>query len=484
MRAVPIAMVSVCLVLALAAAAMSLATLESFDPVPGDPDLALGSYTHPAGGPTLDLSVGIGSGVYRGPLDVFPLSIWDVLFQRFHFGRLRNPVEDAFWTVSDRGPNFQCEEASLVIGLADTVACPAAGAVAAGVGRIYPRPDYSPSIFRVLLLRDGTFRIAKTIPLRTLHGHPVLGLPNPLTVATTEVPRDGNAQVIARDAGSVDAEALVRVPLFGGRFLIGEENGPSILEVTDDGRVSKRFVPAGTEQDFTAPAGGLAPADYAIEGSLPAILAKRRLNRGIESLAISPDFRFVYALLQSPLDNPTGSGAVRDSGRLRLLKLRIHWRPEGSSLEPVGEWVYLLEPAATFIQLGESAALRRRDLRVSEMLRVGPERFLVLERTDLITILYEVELTTGTNILGSPFDDLATSPSLEQVADLAAVGITPLAKTQRLIASSLPGANPQFPQKLEGLAIARDGRLVVINDDDFGITNQRTRIDLVTGALD
>jgi hypothetical protein len=479
MRAVRMAALSVGLVLVLAASAMSLVTLESFDPVPGDPDLVLGTYTHPAGGPTLDLSVGIGSGAYRGPLDFFPFSVWDFLFRLLHIGHGGNPVEDAVWTVSDRGPNFQCEEAPLVIGLTDAVACPAEGAVAAGVGRIYPRPGYSPSIFRVLLLRDGTFRLAKTIPLRTRNGHPVLGLPNPLTVATTEVPRDGTAKVIGQDAGSVDAEAIVHVPLFGGRFLIGEENGPSLLEVTDTGRVLKRFVPAGTEHDFTAPAGGLAPADYAIEGSLPAILAKRRLNRGIEALTISPDLRFIYVLMQSPLDNPSGSGAVRDSGRLRLLKLRVHWHPSGSSLQPVGEWVYLLEPATTFIQLGEAASLRRRDLRVSEMLRVGPERFLILERTDLITILSEVDLTTGTNILGSAFDDLATSPSLEQVTDLAAAGVTALAKTQRLIASSLPGANPRFPQKLEGLAIARDGRLVVVNDDDFGITNQRTQINLV-----
>jgi hypothetical protein len=481
MRAARIATLSGLLVLVLAATAMSLVGLESFDPEP-DPELLLGSYTHPAGGTTLDLRVGIGSGAYRGPFDLFPSAIWDFIARLLH---RKNPVVDAFWMVSDRGPNFQCEEAELVIALDAETACPAEGTVGAGVGRIYPRPDYSPSIFRVHLLRNGTFRVARTIPLRTKHGHPVLGLPNPLTVASTEAPRDGDALVIDQDAGSVDAEAIAHVPIFGGRFLIGEENGPSILEVAADGRVLKRFVPAGTEHDFTAPGGGLAPADYAIEGSLPGILAKRRLNRGIESLAISFDLRFVYALLQSPLDNPTGSGAVRDSGRLRLLKFRIHWHPAGSSLEPVGEWVYLLEPADAFKQLGEAASLRRRDLRVSEMLRVGPDRFLIIERTDLITILFEVDLRTGTNILGPPFDDLATSPSLEQVADLATAGVTPLSKTQRLIASSLmQGPGPLFPQKLEGLAIARDGRLLTVNDDDFGITGQVTRIDLVSGALD
>src|SRR5262245_21044978 len=39
--------------------------IATFDPRPGDPDLALGSYTHPAGGDTLTLDVGIGSGAFR-----------------------------------------------------------------------------------------------------------------------------------------------------------------------------------------------------------------------------------------------------------------------------------------------------------------------------------------------------------------------------------------------------------------------------------
>ncbi len=297
-----------------------------------------------------------------------------------------------------------------MIGLDDDVACPAEGSVESGVGRIYPRPDYTPSIFRVVVLKDGTLRVVKTIPLRTSSGTPITGLPNPLTVATTEVPRDGTGAVIAQDASAVDAEGIVRVSLFGGRFLIGEENGPSILEVDNDGRIIKRFVPAGTESDYTNPPAPLAPAGYAIEGSLPAILAKRRLNRGIEALALSHDSRFVYMIMQSPLDNPTGSGAVRDSGIIRLFKFRVGWKPGGSTLTAVGEWVYLLEPASTFQALGATDAERRRDLRISEMVRVKDERFLILERTDQVTILYEVDLATGTDILGTPFDALATSP--------------------------------------------------------------------------
>jgi hypothetical protein len=51
MRAARITTLSVVLVLVIAAVATSLDSLESFDPVPGDRALTLGTYQHPAGGP-------------------------------------------------------------------------------------------------------------------------------------------------------------------------------------------------------------------------------------------------------------------------------------------------------------------------------------------------------------------------------------------------------------------------------------------------
>ena len=62
-----------------------------------DPDLALGTYTHPAGGKTLTLAVGIGSSAARSPFDL--LTLFASLFRH-------DRLVDAVWTVSDRGPNF------------------------------------------------------------------------------------------------------------------------------------------------------------------------------------------------------------------------------------------------------------------------------------------------------------------------------------------------------------------------------------------
>ena len=41
---------------------------------------------------------------------------------------------------------------------------------------------------------------------------------------------------------------------------------------------------------------------------------------------------------------------------------------------------------------------------------------------------------------------------------------------------------PEAPVKLEGMALAGDGRLMLINDDDFGIDGATTKILLIDGT--
>lgn len=438
--------------------------VATYEPDPIDPALDLGTYQHPAGGNTLTLFGGAGSGSYRGPGD----------------------PPNLLWTVGDRGPNFTCGDAPAVLGITAAAACPAdpVRGVAAGVGRVYPRPDYAPSIYKLRLERDGRLAVLDVIPLRRADGTPINGLPNPLVTGTTEIPRDGAGHVLDQDASAIDAEGMVRLPRFGGRFFIGEENATGLVEVAADGRILKRFVPAGTEDEYTNPVRGPA-AGYPVDGVLPELLAKRRINRGIESMAVSKDFRFLYFIVQSPLDHPDTS--VRDTKNIRLYKAALTPRPNGSSIRVVGEWVYTLDDVTVLQGVGVTDAERIRDLRVSEMIALGDERFLVIERTDQATALYEIDLKGATNILDSALDDPATTPTLEQhglptFPTLADAGVIPAGKTLRFIASSLDDAEPQFAGKLEGLGLTHKGQLILVNDDDFGITGERVRVDVVTGA--
>ena len=208
---------------------------------PGQAALAIGKFQSDiAGSKPLDLTVGIGSAAFRDP----------------------RGATDTFYTLADRGSNFTCDEAKGILGLTAEAACPAGEGVKAGAGRIYPTPDYVISIYEVKLDPAAkTFTVARTIPLTTPKGGKVTGVTNPLTVASTEKPRDGSGKVIAQNANSIDSEGLVR--LADGRFFVdGRERpehrrdfagrgDPGPLRAGGDGegfrhrRLSRRGQPAG-----------------------------------------------------------------------------------------------------------------------------------------------------------------------------------------------------------------------------------------------
>ena len=390
--------------------------------------MALGSYAVP-GGKTLELSVGIGSSLYHVPGD----------------------PPDRFWALSDRGPNIACGDAEDIMGVDGKSFC-------AGIkqGRVYPRPDYAPAIFEVALDRArGTFSVVQTIPIKRTDGTPVTGLPNPLTKASTETPLDGEGHKLATDPAALDTEALVRLP--DGTFWIGEENAPSILHVTADGTIVRRYVPQGAEGDFAA-------AGYPVEGTLPAILSRRQLNRGVESLALDGD-GFLWAVLQNPLANPDAD-AFRAAANARILKL------ERATGRPVAEYVYTLEPMANFPGETDKA---QSTARISELAHVAGTKFLIDDRTDKTTRILLIDVEGATDILGSRWDDPATTPALEQT-DLGAAGISPVSKELVLDSSKLP----QLPGKIEGMTLI-DGVLYLVNDDDFGIEGARTKLVSIEG---
>ena len=108
---------------------------------------------------------------------------------------------------------------------------------------------------------------------------------------------------------------------------------------------------------------------------------------------------------------------------------------------------------------------------------IGLDRLIVLERTEKTTKLHEVQLSSSTDILGSRWDEASKQPTLEQ-SDVGKVGIVPLNKVLRLDTADLP----QIVGKTEGMTLLGDGVLVLINDDDFGITGARTQIVAIRGT--
>jgi hypothetical protein len=390
--------------------------------------LGIGRYSFP-GGKTVDLTVGIGSAAFRHP----------------------NDPPNILWTLGDRGPNIVCDEMKAIAG----VELPACREVRNG--RVYPTPAYTPSIYRVIVLADG-FRVTDVIALKDGDGRLLNGMPNPLRTATTETPLDGAGKRLEQSVDGIDAEAIVR--LADGTFWIGDENGPSLAHVAADGRIIARHVPRGTEGEFVG-------ARYEVVGSLPAILVKRQANRGIEAIAISPDERFLYVIMQNPLANPDAA-AYRTARNTRLFRF------DRATMQVLGEYVYTLDDPRSFRR---DPSEKQNDPRISELMAIGQDRLVVLERTEQTTKLYEIDLAAATNIAGTRWDDLATRPTLEQ-SDVAAIGVTPVAKALRLDTADFP----QIVGKNEGMALLGDGALALINDDDFGITGGRTQIVVLCGT--
>ncbi len=429
-RIIVAAALTVAAATAAAAQAIEVQTLTSRDPA-----LAMAPVVAPDGR-TFAYTLGIGSAAFRHPGD----------------------PQDVIWTAGDRGPNMVCGEARQLIGadIAETCA-------KVRNGRVYPSPGYAPSIYRVALDRAaGTFRLLETIPLKTrTTGRQITGLLNPQTVATKDTGMDISGKPLPDDPDNVDLEGLVR--LSDGTFWIAEEMGPSLAHVASDGRILKRLVPANAAADYKG-------AEAEIVPSLPAILSKRQGNRGFESLAISPDERFLYVIMQNPLANPDAA-AFNAARNARLFKL------ERETGRLVGEWIYQLDDPKSFAL---DPSERQSDPRISEMVALDLDRLLVLERTEGTTKLHEIMLGGATDILGSRWDDPATAPTLEQQNDLAPLGIRPVAKTLRFD-TARDARNA--PGKIEGVTFLGDGSMVLINDNDFGIRGDATQILIVRGAV-
>lgn len=397
------------------------------------PDMPMGEAVYP-GGKTIALNRGIGSAAFRDPKD--PAGV--------------------VWTITDRGPNLDCEGIEELTGLGIDSLC--AGDDKA---KNFPQPGYNITIQKVETGADNTAKVTETIALKTKSGKPVGGLPFSAEGFKSEAAYGVDGKLLSIDVNGLDTETLARLP--DGSFLIGEEYAPSLVEVAADGTVLKRHVPAGLEGVFKND-------DVEVVGTLPAMMAKRYLNRGIENVAVSPDGATVYVLMQNPLANPD-SDAYKKSANTRL------WKLDRATGKLLGEYVYMMDDATTFRSDNKKEPQKQNAVRMSEMVFLGNDKLLILERIGKTSKFYAVDLASATS-LDASWDDAATSPSLEQLsaADLAAKGIKPLAKTLVLDSDDVEG----MPKKVEGIAVISPTEMIVFNDSDFGIEGDGNKVLRVT----
>lgn len=326
-----------------------------------------------------------------------------------------------FWMVSDRGPNGQVR-------------------VDGRNRRTFWVPEFNPAILRVKIESDS-IHVLQTIPIVGRSGKPVTGMPN--LKGVDETPYDYTAQKeFAFNVSGIDTEGLVRTK--NGEFWLTDEYSPSLIRVDGNGKVVKRFVPAGLN---------LPGADYSVEASLPAVLGKRKINRGFEGLALSSDEKSIYLVLQSPLGIPDRK-AGEESRNTRVFVF------DRETERVTAEYVYRFEEATEF---DPRPRMNRDEMKLSAVVYLNPTTLLILERTDWVAKLYTVELSRATNILKSKWDDPTTTPSLEALEDPANADIRALPKSLVLDL----GRFKDMPEKIEGVAVIDRNTIAISNDNDF-----------------
>jgi hypothetical protein len=350
-----------------------------------------------------------------------------------------NPGNNAlkFVTVPDRGPNA---EPSNVDG-------------DAALERPFALPDYQPRIVRFEFNpASHTIQLTGQILLTRTDGTtPMTGRPN-IGNGVDEEGVDLNGQTLTLDPLGADIEGVAIAA--DGSYWMVDEYRPAIYHFATTGALLQRYVPSGT-----AALGGQSPGYYGTE-TLPAEYSLRRPNRGFEGVALDSDRNIVYAFIQTPLSNPN-QAAGSASRVVRMLGIA----PADGSV--VAEYVYLME----------KPVLREQNTdKIGDAAYAGNGRFVIVERDDSVQrsgkkMLFEFDLTGATNLRAPGAPALLPGLSLEQHTpdQLRQAGIRAVNK---LKVANLPSIGYFQGDKLEGVAALPDGRIALLNDNDFGIAAQ------------
>lgn len=340
--------------------------------------------------------------------------------------------DNVFYTLADRGPNGQIGKDKL---------------------RTFPVADFNPRIYKIKTSGDS-IEVLETIKLQLPDGKTdavsknkyLTGLPN--IKGVDEVPYDGTAQnVLAYDPDGLDLEGIAYNPT-DDSFWLSDEYSPSLVHIKRDGTVLNRFVPFGTKAQ-------LAGAQMNLVELFPAYYSKRVPNRGFEGVAISPDGKYLYASIQSPLALPDQKTSD-NSRNLRILKMDL------AKNELVGEYVYIAEDANSY------TGIKQKDQVISDLFALSQNVLLVDERDKMagkdsqIKRIYKSDFSKATNLLGT---DIGANLEAATSEMLKTQGVVPV--TKELVVDLVKLGYPY--EKMEGIAAVGKRTIAIVNDNDFQV---------------
>lgn len=329
-----------------------------------------------------------------------------------------------FYLMTDRGPNVD----------------------GCNGGKIFPVPNFIPQI-GLFQLEGDSLRKVDVIYFRDENGNLLSGRPSDAANlgSTGETPYGVGCAPLAYDDNGIDPEGLVA--LEDGSFWVSDEYGPHILHFDANGKTIERINPFGTGFGNRA---------------IPLVFAKRRPNRGMEGLTITPNGQWLVGMMQSPLDNfiaPATRSAARNSRVIRILFFNI-------ATGQIKQYIYRTETSAGL---------------VSDITAISNTEFLVLERdgefpqannpSSSFKRIYRINIQGASDVsdVNNTTNGLLFNGKTLETAE-GEPGFNALIPVSKTLVLDMITKFPDYPHdKPEGITLIGNDLLAISNDDDFGI---------------
>lgn len=350
-----------------------------------------------------------------------------------------------FYGLTDRGPNGDGPKvpASVVN----------AGATGSSDAKFFPSPSFTPSIGVISVGKNGAVLKSSTpIKFSSTVNASGLSIAPGKVGSSGEVPLNDAAKYDAASTATfsdygIDTEA-VAVDTARGALWVSDEYGPFILKIdAATGVILKKYQPGNGAAD------------------LPAVLLKRRANRGMEGLTLEVASGKLHGFVQSPLDD--GKALYLATGNKESIKDYAkfnRWVEFDPSTEKTRLYAYPID--STMYANGKTGGAKLGDL-----VALGNGKFVVVEQGagvdgKVFNRLMLVEIpsdATDIALLGTDLEKSSMAGAAVNSANYANV-----VKLKKTVLFDLNNAG-WLAEKAEGLALVDEYTLALSNDDDFGL---------------